>query len=295
MTLPNQRQTLRASIRVSPCMDPASQPGVDAQLIIPGYRQVFGQPHKEKYENIKVSASAWDTNLVSASASFVACNWQASGGGAYAVIPLAHTGKLPDIFPLVRCHTAPVLDTAWSPFDDSLIASAGEDGRVALARIDETVLEAAFSGDAEVADIEPLSGNKMGHGRKAGNLLWHPTAEGVLASASYEVKLWDVNTQECKVEMQSQPDMVGSMSFSYIGDTLATTCRDKKLRLYDTRSGGAPHTVAESHGGVKGTIGLLYSRFKVVVLTCIPIFYRISCLLDGRSRPHLHNRLLSHV
>ena len=40
--------------------------------------------------------------------------------------------RLPDILPLARGHTAPVLDTAWSPFDDNLVVSAGDDGKSEL-------------------------------------------------------------------------------------------------------------------------------------------------------------------
>lgn len=221
------------------------------------YRHVYGQPAKDKYENLKVSASAWDTDLVKVSAKYLSLNWQASGGGAFAVVPLERTGKLPDLFPLCRAHSAPVLDTAWSPFNDSLVASCGEDGRVAITMVDDSVFD--FADSNEIRDLEPISGGgagshqKMGHGRKAGNVLWNPVADSVLASASYEVKLWDVNAMACKAEMEHQPDMVQSMSFNYTGDGLATTCKDKKLRLFDTRSGGAPHTVAESHSGIKGS------------------------------------------
>jgi coronin-1B/1C/6 len=37
--------------------------------------------------------------------------------------------KLPDQLPLARAHTAPVLDTAWSPFNDNVVVSGGEDGK----------------------------------------------------------------------------------------------------------------------------------------------------------------------
>lgn len=43
--------------------------------------------------------------------------------------PAGFPTKLPDIVPLARGHTAPVLDTAWNPFDDNIVASAGEDGK----------------------------------------------------------------------------------------------------------------------------------------------------------------------
>jgi coronin-1B/1C/6 len=54
------------------------------------------------------------------------------GGGAFAIIPLSERGKLPDLIPLVKGHSAPVLDTDFNPFNDSVIASGSEDGKVRL-------------------------------------------------------------------------------------------------------------------------------------------------------------------
>ena len=45
---------------------------------------------------------------------YLSVNWESSGGGAFAVIPLKERGKLPDQIPLFRGHTATVLDTDWS-------------------------------------------------------------------------------------------------------------------------------------------------------------------------------------
>jgi len=47
--------------------------------------------------------------------------------------------------------------------------------------------------------------------------------------------------------------MVQSMSFNSTGALLATTCKDKKLRLFDVRAGPAPVKVADSHTGVKAS------------------------------------------
>ena len=98
------------------------------------YRHVYPSPAKKEasYENIKVSNNAWDTNLVVANGKYISINWQASGGGAFAILPTNRPGKLPDIYPLCRGHTAVVLDTAFSPFDDNFVASASDDGTVGL-------------------------------------------------------------------------------------------------------------------------------------------------------------------
>lgn len=118
-----------------------------------------------------------------------------------------------------------VLDTAWSPFDDSLIASAGEDGRVAITRIDDTIIRDAWLGDSsgEVKDLEPIY-KFNAHGRKAGHVLWHPTADGILASASTEVKIWDVEagSQTAVYTSETHADMVQSLSWDSVGTTYAT-------------------------------------------------------------------------
>jgi coronin-1B/1C/6 len=44
---------------------------------------------------------------------YLSVNWEASGGGAFAVIPVNEKGRLPEQIPLFRGHTAPVLDTDW--------------------------------------------------------------------------------------------------------------------------------------------------------------------------------------
>jgi coronin-1B/1C/6 len=44
---------------------------------------------------------------------FISVNWEASGGGTFAVIPINEKGRLPDQLPLFRGHTAVVLDTDW--------------------------------------------------------------------------------------------------------------------------------------------------------------------------------------
>lgn len=90
-------------------------------------------------------------------------NWQASGGGAFALIPVARTGKLPDIYPLCRGHTATVLDTAFSPFDDAFVASASDDGTVGLWKAKEEYWDVLDLSEKErekiggVKDITPIS------------------------------------------------------------------------------------------------------------------------------------------
>ncbi|KAK0452822.1 uncharacterized protein EV420DRAFT_1558479 [Desarmillaria tabescens] len=227
------------------------------------YRHVFEQSGKKDqgFENVKVTGSAWDTNVISASAEYISINWNASGGGAFAILPLpspfvAHPSipyKLPDSLPLARSHTAPVLDTEWSPHDDSLVASAGEDGKVMIWKVSPDVFEGWGAEGWVPKDFDPVWRIDASP-RKVGQVLFHPTAENVLASASGEhlVKLWDLaRTEDPQLVLSGHTDTIQSIAFSPTGTLLATTCRDRKLRLFDSRAGGDAIHVVDGHGGIK--------------------------------------------
>src|SRR5436305_15217985 len=90
--------------------------------------------------------------------------------------------------------------------------------------------------------------------RKVGHVLFHPVADNVLASSSADltIKLWDIEKGIEKQELNGFLDFVQSMSWNWNGSLLATTCRDKKLRIFDVRSNKVVQE-ASSHQGVKGS------------------------------------------
>jgi len=142
----------------------------------------------------------------------------------------------------------------WSPFDDRVVASGGEDGKILVWKVEDRDFE-GWGGDKwEPRDFEPVA-RISGSGRKIGQLLFHPTASHVLASASgdHTIKLWDLaSTDEARTTLSGHTDTIQSLAFNSTGTLLATTCRDRKLRLFDPRTGGDAVRVGEGHGGIKG-------------------------------------------
>ncbi|WVO21286.1 uncharacterized protein IAS62_002593 [Cryptococcus decagattii] len=230
------------------------------------YRHVYGSKSKVNYENVKISGSAWDTDLVAAGGKYLSVNWQASGGGAFAILPLFSPSsppqpagfptKLPDIVPLARGHTAPVLDTTWNPFDDNIVASAGEDGKVFIWKVEESAFEGWGEDNWEPQDFSPALKLSAG-GRKVGQVIFHPTSANLLTAASGDhlVRLWDISSgaDEPKIVLKGHGDSIQSIAWNSVGTTLATTCRDKKLRLFDPRAGSDAVRVTDGHAGVKGS------------------------------------------
>jgi coronin-1B/1C/6 len=244
------------------------------------YRHVFGQAAKKEHciDNIKVTGSAWDTNVVSASGvrsppilrpsplftpaqTYISINWNASGGGAFAILPAPSpfTGapglpaKLPDVIPLARSHTAPVLDTDWSPHSDSIVASGGEDGNVMIWQVEGSIFEDWNAEGWVPKDFAPVL-RIAASPRKVGQVLWHPAAQHVLASAvgDHTVKLWDLGSPETpQAVLVGHGDTIQSIAYNATGQLLATTSRDRKIRLFDPRAGGEAVRVGEGHGGIK--------------------------------------------
>ncbi|CAI4211532.1 unnamed protein product [Parascedosporium putredinis] len=189
----------------------------------PGLGHVFGKSTRKEfcYDNLHISRNAWDTNLVKVNPEYLSVNWEASGGGAFAVIPLNERGKLPDQMPLFRGHTAAVLDTDWL----------------------------------------------AGHSRKVGQVLFNPAAENILASASgdFTIKLWDISAGQAHQTLR-HTDIVQSLTWNATGTLMATTSRDKKIRVWDVRQERAVSEHA-GHAGAKNSRAVWMGEHNRIVTT----------------------------
>ncbi|XP_065841762.1 coronin-1A-like [Oscarella lobularis] len=192
------------------------------------FRHVFGTAFKreDSYEGFQVTRSAHDGDFCAVNTKYIAI---IPDGGAFLVHPLDKPGRF-DKYPYVAGHRGQVYDIKWNPFDENLIASASEDCVVKLWQIPDGGVTETMTESA--ADLQA-------HQRKVTHLNWHPTAEFLLASGGGDgmAMLWNVAQEEVITEFE-HPDNILSMSWSLHGDYLATTCKDKGIRVWDPRKGG---------------------------------------------------------
>lgn len=211
------------------------------------FRHVFGQAAKadQAYEDIRVSKVTWDSSFCAVNPKFLAIIVEAGGGGAFIVLPLAKTGRVDKNYPLVTGHTAPVLDIDWCPHNDNVIASASDDTTIMVWQIPDYTPMRNIT--------EPII-TLEGHSKRVGILSWHPTARNVLLSAGGDnvIIIWNVGTGEVLLSLDDiHPDVIHSVCWNSNGSLLATTCKDKTLRIIDPRKGQVVAERFAAHEGMR--------------------------------------------
>jgi len=211
------------------------------------FRHVYGSALKRDqcYDNVRVSKSSWDSTFCAVNPKFLAIIVESAGGGAFIVLPLSKVGRINPDYPLVGGHKGPVLDIAWCPHNDNVIASGSEDCVVKVWQIPDHGLSRTLT--------EPVV-ELLYHQRRVGLVLWHPTAQNVLLTAGSDnlVVIWNVGTGEPSQVIECHPDLVYSACWNWDGSKLLTTCKDKKIRIIDPRSGTVEEE-AVAHEGSKAT------------------------------------------
>ncbi|XP_077640462.1 coronin-1B isoform X3 [Lonchura striata] len=248
------------------------------------FRHVFGQPVKtdQCYDDIRVSRVTWDSTFCAVNPSFVAIIVEASGGGAFLVLPLHKTGRIDKSYPTVCGHTGPVLDIDWCPHNDHVIASGSEDC---------TVMVRGGTGSWGVAGVIPLCSlsplspqvwqipeNGLsqpltepvvvleGHSKRVGIVTWHPTARNVLLSAGCDnvVLIWNVGTAEELYRLDGlHPDLIYSVSWSRDGSHFCTACKDKSVRVIDPRRGTVVAEKERAHEGARPMRAIFLADGKI--------------------------------
>ncbi|XP_068081154.1 coronin-7 [Anabrus simplex] len=193
-----------------------------------------------------ISVGSYQTygNNITASAAFMAFNVD-HNGSSLAVLPIDDCGRKSKTMPLLHAHTDTVTDMDFSPFHDGLLATGSQDCLVKIWHIPEKGLEESL------CDPECVFSHKQ---RRVETVCFHPTAEGLLTTASFTtLTLWDVAVEKEMYSNAEHTEVIQSVSWKKDGSLLATSCKDKQVRIADLRTGGASvftHT-ANSHQSIK--------------------------------------------
>lgn len=211
------------------------------------YRHVHGpEPKKDKqFTNIRPQCTG-DGNFVAGNNKFFGVPVQ-GGGGPLLIHRLDKLGRIEHNAPVLNVHKAKVLDLAFSPYSDQMVATASEDCYVKVSMIPKEGLTETLQ--ESVATLE-------GHQKKVHSVQFHPTASNLLCTTSYDntIKIWDYEKQVDTLTYNT-PEQVMALRFNTDGSRIGMTTKDKMVRLYDPR---APDAATE----VSGFQGTKASKFE---------------------------------
>lgn len=208
------------------------------------FRHIFGTPFQntECVLGLKVGASQPESNVLKANPKFFALAWAISG--SVGVFPTNSKGAVLPEPPLICHEDATVGDLAFSPFDDSLLATALSDGTVHLWNIPDGGL---------TSNLTQATHKFSATDKRLLYVDFHPLASNVLVvgDAGKTVKLFDIETSQEKISTDAHKAQITNVSWNNDGSLMTTSCKDKTLRVFDIRSNKVVQE-APDHPGTKG-------------------------------------------
>ncbi|KAK5884989.1 hypothetical protein CesoFtcFv8_018749 [Champsocephalus esox] len=178
--------------------------------------------------NVRAGSFSCQGNHIKASAKFVVFNTEQAGGGMLGLSSVKPGSDGQWTVTQLPCHSDLVTDMDFSPFDESLLATCSGDETVKLWSLVDPELQQPSSPELTL---------RPGQGRIE-LVLFHPTSSGLLAvGATKSPLIWDTSRPDTALAVLEQHgDQLQSLSWKRDGSLLATSCKDKMLRVFDPRA-----------------------------------------------------------
>lgn len=217
------------------------------------------------YENIKDASLQEPTLGLTATTSSFAYHSSQGCGSAIGVLPLTSTGKnhVPLISaayqqPLIR-YGAVVTDIQFNPFDSQQLVCCSNDGSLKVFEIPVDGLVTDVTGPLGVYRTSVTGSNSSNAGTDAfKGLAMHPLASGIVACrGTRTISLFDLSSPSLTTtgsssvmttDVNTFDGDLYSLSWSYDGNLLVTTSKDKRIRILDPRLGKGQMVVANVPG-----------------------------------------------
>lgn len=211
------------------------------------FRHIYGEAAKGKdqFSDIKNALTSGESQYVKANGKFMAYG-KANGGAPVYVRGLKDVGRTKANAFYISTHKGRLTDFDFHPFVETLIATCSDDCKVNINKFPKEGLSANIT----KAEIEI-----KGHKKKVSLIKFNPSANNVIASASYDrtVKVFNIENAAAISSFDAFKDNIYSLAWNKDGSMLAATSKDKCLRIYDPRQVDAAVTVDAAFGGIKST------------------------------------------
>ncbi|KAG9465574.1 hypothetical protein GDO78_018074 [Eleutherodactylus coqui] len=125
-----------------------------------------------------------------------------------------------------------------------------------------------------------------GHTKRVGIVLWHPTAQNILLSAGCDnlILIWDVGCGQSVISIdETHTDLIYSVAWNRNGSMICTTCKDKKIRIIEPRTGAIVAEKEKPHEGSRPVRGIFVSDDKILTTGFSRMSERQVALWDTRK------------
>lgn len=210
------------------------------------FRHVYGDvPKSEKhFLDLDKPYTSGEGAYCDANSKYIGVS-KAGGGGPVYILDQTDPGRQTKL-KTVNVHKGKALDFQFHPFISSLIGICSDDCMASVSMIPDGGLKE----HVKKAEVE-----LKGHMKRVHLLKWHPTANSILCTGSWDrtVKLWNAETAQCIQTYEQFKDQAYSMDWNLDGSMLGVTSKDRMARLFDPRMADKAATTFECMGGKKSS------------------------------------------
>ena len=198
------------------------------------YRHIAGEPWKQDkhYSYIPLPLKSGHGQYLKASGKFFAFLGQKGKNRMY-IQKLNETGKTdnPGTISLDVIKRS-IWDFDFNPFYDNMIAMSTGGGHVITVKFSKNGIDNGKTITKHSAHLSNIHKDKVCY------VKFHPSAESIIASASYDnsVKVSNIDKESVVATLGGLKDYPYSLKWNTDGSMLAVTSKDGMLRVFDPRS-----------------------------------------------------------
>ncbi|KAJ3118881.1 Coronin-7 [Nowakowskiella sp. JEL0407] len=190
-----------------------------------------------------------DFTSIAASRDSIAYPTSLSSIAMFNILP---TGRLDNVS--IVNTPCPFTSLTFSPFNDDILATAGEDGNFRFWNVNAI--------EPQQTPILTLGG----YTKRIESINFFPASNVICALTQNNVDVWDTTNCKKLFEM-NHPDLVQSFSFRDNGAAIVTTCKDKNLRIFDPRSSVEAQQQTASNSGIKPSKAIWLGNTDLIFTT----------------------------
>eukprot|EP01083_Nonionella_stella_P041160 111625_1 len=211
------------------------------------FRHIYGDSSKkaEQYSDIKNPLCSGESQYVKANARFWAVG-KPTGGGPVLIKKLEELGRVKANSGVVATHKGKLTDFDFHPFVDTIIATGADDCKVNVNK---------FPLEGLTENVTKAAQELKGHRKKISVIQFNPSAANIIASASYDrtCKVWNIENGAQISNFDTFRDNIYSIAWNGDGSMLATTSKDKVIRIFDPRKTEESMKIDGAFGGMKSS------------------------------------------